>query len=169
MANLTEKLKVVPRLYARVTNFKRRTFLFGCCFAATFTLVVNLIVTIVYCLRKPTIAPAFSYDADPLVFFGNCNTASRLDSILHLAINILSTMMLGAANLCMQLLIAPTRADIDRAHSQHHWLDIGRPSFRNFLHVDRMRQAAWALLALSSLPLNLLYVQTPLIVPVASR
>jgi hypothetical protein len=163
MERLKERLKYVPRLYSRLTNFKRRTVLHGCCFAAAFTFIVNLIATIIYSTRKPAITLVISYDADQLIFFGDCKTASTLDSLLHIIINVLSTIMLAASNLCMQLLIAPTRMDIDRAHNQRRWLDIGRPSLRNFLHVDKSRQAVWALLAVSSLPLNLLCVQFPML------
>ena len=62
---------------------------------------------------------------------GDCSTTRRLNTLLHLLINLLSTLLLGASNYCVQCLSAPTRKDIDKAHAQHKWLDIGVPSIRN--------------------------------------
>lgn len=62
---------------------------------------------------------------------GSCSTTSSTDFWLHLLINILSTVLLAASNYCMQCGSAPTRKDVDKAHLQHRWLDIGVPSIRN--------------------------------------
>ena len=77
-----------------------------------------------------------------------------------LAINILSTLLLGASNHNAQVLSAPTRADIDRIHARGGWLDIGVSSVRNLRHVSRWRSAIFMLLLLSTVPLHLLYVPT---------
>jgi hypothetical protein len=89
---------------------------------------------------------------------GDCTTVKRLDSGLHVLINILSTTLLGGSNYCMQILSAPTRKDIDRshAHSKPVSLDIGIPSIRNLTRVSRRRALLWCLLGISSLPLHLL-------------
>ena len=76
---------------------------------------------------------------------------------LHMVINILSTSLLGASNYSMQCLSAPTRRDIDKAHSKRTWLDIGIPSYRNLAGISRLRLGLWCLLALSSIPLHLFY------------
>ena len=76
---------------------------------------------------------------------------------MHLAINILSTLLLGASNYSMQCLSSPTRSDIDKAHSQGIWLDIGVPSVRNLRRLSTTRIVLWWLLAISSIPLHLLY------------
>lgn len=57
----------------------------------------------------------------------------------------------------MQLAIAPTRAEVDTAHSKREWLDIGIPSARNLRYVEKKRTACWLLLAISSVPLQLVY------------
>ncbi|KAF3043583.1 hypothetical protein E8E11_003089 [Didymella keratinophila] len=57
----------------------------------------------------------------------------------------------------MQLLCAPTRADIDQAHHRGHWLEIGLMSFRNLRYFKSKRVILWAVLAVSSAPLHLLY------------
>ena len=74
---------------------------------------------------------------------------------LHLAINILSTLLLGASNFCMQVLCAPTREEIDAAHTRRNWLSIGVPSLKNLFHIDRKKSALWLVLGLSLVPLHL--------------
>ena len=88
---------------------------------------------------------------------GDCGRTSRLTFWTHLAINILSTMLLGASIYTMQCLSSPTRGEVDRAHSRGVWLDIGVPSFRNLRNLSSSRIALWWMLAVSSIPLHLLY------------
>ncbi|KAL6719469.1 hypothetical protein ACLMJK_003709 [Lecanora helva] len=88
---------------------------------------------------------------------GSCQKTKTLSLWLHLAINALSTILLSASNYCMQCLASPTRSDVDRAHRQRVWLDIGVPSVRNLRYVSRFKVALWWSLALSSIPLHLLY------------
>ncbi len=88
---------------------------------------------------------------------GNCNQTKSLSLWLHLAINVLGTALLSASNYCMQCLSAPTRQDIDKAHAQNKWLDIGVPSVRNLRIMTRKRIILWSLLAITSLPLHLMY------------
>ncbi|KAH7420103.1 hypothetical protein BKA64DRAFT_652375 [Cadophora sp. MPI-SDFR-AT-0126] len=92
-----------------------------------------------------------------IIYQGSCSKTKLLNIWLHLLINLLSTGMLMASNYCMQLLAAPTRADINRAHELNKWLDIGVPSVRNFTSIGRWRQFSWILLASTSLPLHLIY------------
>lgn len=91
-----------------------------------------------------------------LIYEGSCETVKELDQWLHLLINLLSTGMLGASSYGMQLQAAPTRVDIDKAHRNGTWLDIGTASIRNLGHVGNWRRFAWAVLALSSVPIHLM-------------
>lgn len=91
-----------------------------------------------------------------VAFRGSCKTSNALDTFIHLLINILSTCLLGASNYCMQCLNAPTRDDIDKAHSKKKWVDIGVPSLRNLRFMTKSKVLMWSLLALSSIPLHLL-------------
>ena len=88
---------------------------------------------------------------------GSCKKTSNLIFWIHLAINILSTLLLGGSNYSMQCLASPTRNEIDKAHSKGVWLDIGVPSVRNLWRVSRIRLTLWCSLAISSVPLHLLY------------
>ncbi|RYO83775.1 hypothetical protein DL763_007738 [Monosporascus cannonballus] len=91
-----------------------------------------------------------------LIYDGDCDTVRALDLWTHLLINLLSTGMLSASNYCMQLQAAPTRADVERAHNDGKWLDIGVPSLRNLRYISFGRRLSWALLALSSVPVHLM-------------
>ena len=88
---------------------------------------------------------------------GSCETTRRLSLWLHLVINVLSTLLLGASNYTMQCLASPTREEVDRAHGQNRWLDIGVPSIRNLTRISSHRKVLWWLLVISGVPLHLLY------------
>ena len=88
---------------------------------------------------------------------GSCKKTKDLSLWLHLAINLLSTLLLGASNYSMQCLASPTREEIDKAHSQRIWLDIGVPSVRNLRRIATRRILLWSVLAVSGIPLHLLY------------
>jgi hypothetical protein len=92
-----------------------------------------------------------------LAYRGSCTKATSISLWLHVAINVLSSALLSISNYCMQILSAPTRAEVDRAHSKKDWLDIGLQSVRNFSRISSRRVWLWSVLALSSVPLHLLY------------
>ncbi|KAE9390053.1 hypothetical protein BT96DRAFT_738538, partial [Gymnopus androsaceus JB14] len=91
-----------------------------------------------------------------VVYQGDCNTVDHLDIGIHLVINILSTLLLGASNYIMQSLSAPTRTEIDQAHKRGSWLDIGVQSMRNLVYTSRWKRWLWISLAVFSIPLHLL-------------
>lgn len=74
------------------------------------------------------------------LFQGDCKKVANTNTWVHLAINALSTGMLSGSNYCMQCLIAPTRDDINRAHKDQRWLDIGVPSVRNLGSIGPAEQ-----------------------------
>ena len=112
--------------------------------------LINLTCTIVFKVK-------WGSDSDiNTLYQGDCSKAEKLSTGLHAVINLLSSLLLGASNLCMQLLVAPTRSEIDIAHKKFVWLDVGVPSLRNLKHVARERLVIFAILGLSSLPLHFL-------------
>jgi hypothetical protein len=62
------------------------------------------------------------------LYEGDCKRVRTIGLRSHIGINILSMLLLGASNLCMQLLAAPTREEIDTAHQKKIWLDFGIPN-----------------------------------------
>jgi heme/copper-type cytochrome/quinol oxidase subunit 3 len=152
------------RSYAAIertwTRLQTRRWLLWSCFASVAAIfAVNLAGLVILATRRDLIkGHPPSYIPDPPIFEGNCDYADTLGTVLHAVINALSTIMLAASNVCMQMLLSPTRAEIDRAHKARTWLHIGYSSLGNFRHVGNGRRLVWLLLALSSIPLHLLYV-----------
>jgi hypothetical protein len=95
-------------------------------------------------------------DGRKVLYQGDCEEVRQINWGLHLMINVLSTLLLSASNYGMQCLSAPTRKEIDVAHSNRKWLDIGVLSIRNIKNISGMRAWLWLLLGASSLPLHLL-------------
>ena len=89
------------------------------------------------------------------IFQGDCGQARRLDTYIHLGINLLGTILFASSNYAMQCLSAPTRMEVDVAHTERKWLDIGVLSFRNLARIGPGRVLVWILLVISSLPLHL--------------
>lgn len=80
----------------------------------------------------------------------------NISTAAHVAINALSTLLLGASNYCMHIVSAPSRRDIDKMHSRKKVLDIGLNSISNTFKLGWSRRAVWILLGLSSIPLHLM-------------
>ncbi|KUJ14615.1 uncharacterized protein LY89DRAFT_735694 [Mollisia scopiformis] len=95
-----------------------------------------------------------------LFYQGKCSTSSTLTLWCHVLINLLSSALLSASNYCMQILSSPTRSEINKAHSQKRWLDIGLQSMKNLRNISPKRRKMWWLLVLSSAPLHLMYNST---------
>lgn len=132
-------------------NLIRDGWRFGavnCAFSVTVVFLLNLIVT--------AWGTAHKNAGQEVIFEDECHKVSKLNTWLHLLINVLSTILLSASNYCMQCLSAPTRSEVDRAHAKGSWLDIGIPSTRNLRFISKRRAIVWAILGLSSLPLHLL-------------
>lgn len=128
-----------------------------CALATTTVLVANVVLFI----AASVLAYRDDHDhgfSTETIFTGSCDVTKRWDSGLHLAINLLSTVLLAASNYCMQSLAAPTRDDVDRFHSRRVWLDIGVPSIRNLFKIGGRQPLIWLLLLLTSTPIHLMYV-----------
>ncbi|KAF6821989.1 hypothetical protein CMUS01_11259 [Colletotrichum musicola] len=125
----------------------------GFALTAVFTFAVNLgFVLWATTTKRSTIRNGVGTVAEQ-----SCSSIKTLNTLVHLVINILSTILLAGSNYCMQCLIAPTRSEIDSAHKSKKWLDVGVPSIRNFSGIADKRRLLWILLSVSSLPLHLLY------------
>lgn len=127
---------------------------FGATIGATLSLCVligNIIVLITASASRGDLVSTFQ-----TVREGNCSHIEHMAVGIHLIINAVSTLLLGASNYCMQCLSAPTRAEVNKAHEEGRYLDIGVSSLRNLRAIKRGRLACWLLLGLSSLPLHLM-------------
>ncbi|KAI1116401.1 hypothetical protein F5Y14DRAFT_439852 [Nemania sp. NC0429] len=92
-----------------------------------------------------------------IIFDGPCATSSKVNLFLHLLVNILSSAVLASSNFFMQILSAPSREEIDRAHAWLESLDIGIPSFKNLRHVSWFKRTSWFIFFISSAPIHLFF------------
>jgi len=87
---------------------------------------------------------------------GPCSMIRNANTGIHAALNIISTLILGASTYAMQGITAPTRDEVDVAHAKGQWVEIGAPSLRSLLHVRRRNAWIWMILAVTSMPFHLL-------------
>lgn len=87
---------------------------------------------------------------------GDMGKSTRLSTTYHVLINILSTILLTSSNYAMQIICAPTRHEVNQAHTNEHWLEIGIMSLHNLRRIDRKQVLLWAILAFTSASLHLL-------------
>lgn len=118
--------------------------------AAAIVLVINVAIL-------AWINTKFGFDGgSATIFSGTFDEMKKISTWSHLAINIVSTVLLAASNNCMQCLMAPTRAEIDSAHRKKQWLQIGLPGMRNLFRVSKGRSIIWIVLLITSFPIHLL-------------
>ncbi|KAL2807889.1 hypothetical protein BJX63DRAFT_410906 [Aspergillus granulosus] len=130
----------------------KRTLYFGSIWASII-LIFNLVMVILASTRR-------SPEGASVLYAGDCGRTKQISSWMHVLINMMSTGMLGVSHFAMQCLSAPARDDVDHAHAEQRWLDIGVPSMRNLLSVPRLRRWLWLGLVVSSVPLHLFYNST---------
>lgn len=147
--SVTRTWQPVRHIFQRNEGYHFGVLCATCTIASVF--VVNLVLTIWASSRYGVEGGIGT------IHEGACSKTKNMATWLHLAINALSTLLLGASNYAMQCLAAPTREDIDKAHKTGHWMDIGVPSMRNLWRISRWRLFLWFLVAFSSIPLHLMY------------
>ncbi|KAK7917378.1 hypothetical protein PG985_010986 [Apiospora marii] len=91
------------------------------------------------------------------LFTGRCDRSSHLNTALHVLLNIIATAILASSNFFMQVLAAPTRREVDKAHARGRWLEIGVQSLHNIRSIPTINSVLWLLLALSIVPLHLIF------------
>ncbi|KAF4543969.1 uncharacterized protein LTHEOB_6635 [Lasiodiplodia theobromae] len=115
-------------------------------------LILNVCVTL-----WVTFSPFEKQDGIGTLVEGKCDHVKEASRWIHLVINILSTVLLSCSNYCMQVLASPTREELVKAHNRRFWLHIGVPNLRNLFHIGKDRRNLFLLLAVSSVPLHLLF------------
>lgn len=90
-----------------------------------------------------------------MVYSGDCGKIETKDTWVHLGLNVVATVLLASSNYCMQLLSAPSRTEVDKAHAKQKWLDVGIASVRNLRFLRKKKVLLWWILGISSIPLHL--------------
>lgn len=76
--------------------------------------------------------------------------------ILSLPLNIFASLLVAASSFTRQILMSPTRRQIDRAHSKGQSLSIAMPSMRNFRSMGFFKGSIWVFLIITSFPFHFL-------------
>ncbi|KAI0861198.1 hypothetical protein F4860DRAFT_524624 [Xylaria cubensis] len=129
----------------------RRTAIINVVLACTCDLILLI------CLLISISQPGASLAQPSIIFDGSCTTSSTLNLFLHFLINVVSTAVLSSSNFFMQILNAPSRQEINRAHSWLQSLDIGIPSIKNLRHLSKPKSASWLIFLITSVPIHLLF------------
>lgn len=129
-------------------GWRRSTALFA--LASLVAFLAN-VATLIWASRQKRIQ-----DNTVLVYQGSERKMKDLNAGLHAVITGLSSLLLAGGNACMQVMMAPSRKDIDDAHSKGHWLDIGVSGLRNLFTIPVKRTFIWLVVALTTVPLHLL-------------
>ncbi|KAH8812621.1 hypothetical protein F5884DRAFT_820450 [Xylogone sp. PMI_703] len=91
------------------------------------------------------------------ISIGSCSKMGWINSTLHITLNILSSLFLGAGNYCMQILAAPSREEVYNCHSKRVVMDIGVPSAHNLWYIERRRAIIWIALMIVATVLHLFW------------
>ena len=106
-----------------------------------------------------------------ILWRGSYKSIKLSENFLHLGINIVSAIILAGSNYTLQVLVAPTRRDIDRAHCEKRYrltcrvmqsltyiscLDIGISSLHNWRYIPWRRKLLYIFLLVLTLPVHLL-------------
>ncbi|KAL2159688.1 hypothetical protein VTH06DRAFT_2257 [Thermothelomyces fergusii] len=116
----------------------------------TMNVVVMFVVLITgfVCLAV-AISRASRGEGTSAIFTGDCGTARAMEWGLHAVINVFAAVMVAAANYTFQVLSSPTRDEVNAAHWNRDWFEIGIPSLRNLRHIRR-RRALLAIVVLAT-------------------
>ncbi|RDW65107.1 hypothetical protein BP6252_10758 [Coleophoma cylindrospora] len=87
----------------------------------------------------------------------NCAAAKSLNTWLHFAINIASTLLLTGSNAFMAVFCCPSRKEVDEAHRRGKTLHVGVFNLGNLRRIAKRKGLVVILLASSSVPFHLLY------------
>lgn len=140
-------------------QWRARHSLVGWKFGVQLGLILTIVILSINIVTTAIVIGYYGVDSmgKASITTGPCDTVKRYNTVYHLFINIMSTLLIGASNYTMQMLSAPIRSEVDRAHSKGLWLDIGVPSWRNLKQINKARVTLWIILSLSSVPLHLFF------------
>lgn len=87
---------------------------------------------------------------------GSCTVTKRWTTFASLLINFIATLTISSSNYVMQCLSAPSKKELEHAHTDGRSLQLGVSSPSNLRYVSRRKIFLWWLLSLSSIPVHLL-------------
>lgn len=97
-----------------------------------------ILIAMVVCIVLAAVKGKIAGD-DTVIQTGSCGRIMGIDQAVQVIANVLGIFFIAGASYVTQVLVSPTRDEVDAAHAKHRWLDIGVPSLRNLtaVSVDR--------------------------------
>lgn len=92
------------------------------------------------------------------MYEGDCKHTKAVSTGLHVLINILSITLVATSSYCCQLLMAPTRENVDHAHARRIWIPIGTFDLKQLSLLPWRSKAVCYLLFATSIAIQLMYV-----------
>ena len=149
-----EQLNSFSSIWKPVWHPSWRTGVLACATSTVIVLFINVSLTIY-------VATNSGYKIEGRIvtlYSGSCGKSKKIGLWFHLGINVLSTLLFSGSNYTQQCLAAPTRNEIDAAHAERKWMDIGVPSVRNLFRIKPERAFLWIAIGFMSILLHLLYI-----------
>ena len=84
------------------------------------------------------------------IYAGSCDRDKSLSNYLLIPLNVIGTISVGTSNYKMQILNAPNRKEVDKAHAEGHHLNIGISSPSNMKRLGDSKRYLYYALALST-------------------
>lgn len=112
-------------------------------------LAINLSMTVIFALR------ARSNQFSNMFYQGDCDTVNGISIGLGLLINAIGVAMTATSNYCCQIVTAPSRKEVDWAHSKRTWVAIGSQSMTNIWLAAPWRKMLWLVLCATSIAIQL--------------
>lgn len=85
------------------------------------------------------------------VFSGACSQASRTGAYAHFATCAFAVLLFAAGSHGVQILLSPTRDEVENARSRDRWVHIGIGGLRNMKWISKRRLCRAILLAATSI------------------
>ena len=150
--------KIARTKYRSLLDFPGAKWPKGCQGGVTNALIFGISTLILNIAVASWLSRASGFSPDLVAIQQmSCKSSRRIILVVGLIINVLSTLLLAASNYCMQILSSPLREEVDTAHGTYKWFYIGVPNFHNLRYIPWTRRLLFLTLAVSSLPVHLLW------------
>ncbi|KAF3809723.1 hypothetical protein GCG54_00005264 [Colletotrichum gloeosporioides] len=133
------------------TGWRRAAIVNICLMSICFLVLLSILIAAIS--KTGNVAQVWKF------YTADCRSrgSSVTNTMLHLLLNILSTIILASSGFFMQVLNSPSRTEVDETHATGNWLDIGIPSWRNAFRLSRFKLWSWIILFLSSVPIHVFF------------
>ncbi|KAI3335199.1 hypothetical protein F4824DRAFT_489689 [Ustulina deusta] len=119
--------------------------------------ILSVVVTVGLLVALVVFSKLSDFGSSHVVFEGSCDSVSSMSIGIQFAINVISTTILASSNFFMQVIAAPTRRDVDKAHGKRKSMEIGVLSLSNLSSIPGLKVTLFLILGLSSVPIHLFF------------